>query len=76
MQCLLTRCMMRFRVSSMLPKLELDVVFFCVEESDEKRYPIFIKYFPFRLRFPWIPACTKEVFQPEKLGVSFPPKLW
>lgn len=54
----------------------LDVICSCVEETDEESYLIFTKYSPFTLKFPLVPACIKEVFQPEKPGASFPPKLW
>lgn len=75
MQCLLIRHVVRLRVSAVLLKIGLDVICFCVEESDEKCYLVFTKYSPFRLAFPSIPACIKELFQPEKLGANFPPKL-
>lgn len=65
MQYLLTRHMMRFRASVVLLKMGLDVICFHVEETDEKRYLLRTKYSPFRVKFPLIPACIKEVFQPE-----------
>lgn len=76
MQYLLRRRMMRFRLSAVLVKMGLKETGSVRAESDEKIYFIFTKYSPFRVKFHLRCACIKEVFQGEKLGASFPTKLW